>query len=228
MTRSIERRSLPVWMKLALTIFTPLALFYLLVLPMLAAQSPKSFGVSGVLFGAFMLIQLFMLVGVLALDSAAAFYSYQPWLALRRRQAQYSPYRSDPDVPPSWALVLMMLSYSAFNYAFAVVYVFVSSIDPTSFSTGKALGVVESMYFSTITAATVGYGDIAPKTDVARLIVVAQVSVSLLYVIILFSAFASYVREQPSRALNRVDRQATAETTEPDDGPSKDDVVRKV
>lgn len=186
---------------------------------MLAAQSPKSFGVGGVLFGAFMLIQLFMLVGVFALDSAAAFYSYQPWLALRRRQARYSPYRSDPDVTPSWALVPMMLSYSAFNYAFAVVYVFVSSIDPTSFSTGKALGVVESMYFSTITAATVGYGDIAPKTDVTRLIVVAQVSISLLYVIILFSAFASYVREQPSRALNRIDRRATAETTEPDDGP---------
>lgn len=219
MTRSIKKRPISVWVKVALAILTPLALFYLFVVPMLAAQSPQSFGVPGVLFGAFMLIQLFMLVATFALDSAAAFYTYQPWLALRRRQARYSPYRSDKNVPSSWALVPMMLSYSAFNYAFAVVYVFTSSIDPSSFSTGKPLGVVESIYFSTITAATIGYGDIAPKTDVARLIVVAQVSISLLYVIILFSAFASYLREQSSQPVKRVDKLPTPGDAAPDDGP---------
>lgn len=219
MTRSIGKRAFPVWVKVALTILTPLALFYLLVVPMLAAQSPQSFGVPGVLFGAFMLIQLFMLVATFALDSAAAFYDYHPWLKLRRRQAKYSPYRSDKNVPPSWSLVPMMLSYSAFNYAFAVVYVFTSSIEPSSFSTGKPLGVVESIYFSTITAATIGYGDIAPKTDVARLIVVAQVSISLLYVIILFSAFASYLREQSSQSLKRVDKMPAPSDAAPDDGP---------
>lgn len=40
-----------------------------------------------------------------------------------------------------------------------------------------------------------GYGDIAPKSDIAKIAVVIEVTVSLLYVVLLFSIASSYARD---------------------------------
>jgi len=191
-----------------LALLSLLAPVYLFVVPMLAAAAPQQSGVGGVIFGAFMLIQLWMLVGVFAFDTAAEFYNYRPprfFRVMKMMGNVFDPHRVNVRSrgSASWAIVPMMLSYSAFNYAFAVIYVFISSIEPASFSTGKPLGVVEAIYFSAITAATVGYGDIAPKSDIARLAVVAQVSLSLIYVVTLFSAFASHLRDHASPKIGK-------------------------
>lgn len=42
----------------------------------------------------------------------------------------------------------------------------------------------DSIYFSTIVQSTVGYGDISPKTSVAKLLVISQVMSSFIILII--------------------------------------------
>lgn len=198
-----ERQIRPRWLTVFVVVMTPLAFFYLFVVPMLAAASPRDMGFGGILFGGFMLIQLLMLVVLQAYDAASIVYRFprHVWPRIIERLYGYDQNNESyaAEVPPPFVIMPMMISYCAFNYAFAVVYVFISSIDASSFSTDRQLTVVEAVYFSVMTSATVGYGDIAPNSDIARMAVVIQVGISLLYVTTLFSAFASHVRDRPIR-----------------------------
>lgn len=198
-----EQRKRPFWLTVFLGVMTPLALFYLFVVPMLAAASPREMGFGGVIFGGFMLIQLLALVVLQAYDAACMVYRYPRFTSARiiqRLRGRDGNNGSDATrISSPFAIVPMMVSYCAFNYAFAVMYVFISSIDASSFSIGHPLGVIEAVYFSVITSATIGYGDITPRSDTARMMVVIQVGISLLYVITLFSAFASHLRDRPIR-----------------------------
>jgi hypothetical protein len=45
------------------------------------------------------------------------------------------------------------------------------------------------------TALTLGYGDILPKSDVAKILAMLEIVVSLIYVVLLFSVASSYARE---------------------------------
>ena len=54
----------------------------------------------------------------------------------------------------------------------------------------------ESLYFSIITMATVGYGDITPVTNVARLIAAVEVVLGVLLLLFGFSEIMSYMRER--------------------------------
>jgi voltage-gated potassium channel len=53
--------------------------------------------------------------------------------------------------------------------SFASVYVVISSRDVTAFS--EPLGKTDGLYFSLTTATTIGYGDISPRTEGARIVV---------------------------------------------------------
>lgn len=172
----------------AAVVLTPLALFYLFVVPMLVASDPHAMDEVGVAFGAFLLVQLFGLVILMAWEAAGSFYGFSPtlpkWLggldrsrgALRR-------------LPAVHGIAMMFISYAAFLYAYGVLYTYVSHIDPAAF--GGGLSGFDAVYFSTITAATVGYGDIAPQSDLAKAIVISEVLIGLLYVVLLFSACAA-------------------------------------
>jgi hypothetical protein len=60
---------------------------------------------------------------------------------------------------------------------FAAVYVVMSHNNPSTFSTH--LDRTQSLYFTITTLATVGYGDIVPTTDFARLLVSLQMLLDL-------------------------------------------------
>jgi hypothetical protein len=87
------------------------------------------------------------------------------------------------------------LSYLVALYGFAVAYAFVSRANPGAF-TGKRLDLLSAVYFSVVTAATVGYGDIAPVSEAARMLVVAEILCSLIYGIFFFSVLAGGIRER--------------------------------
>jgi voltage-gated potassium channel len=53
--------------------------------------------------------------------------------------------------------------------SFASVYVVISSRDVSSFS--EPLGKTDGLYFALTTTTTVGYGDISPRTEGARIVV---------------------------------------------------------
>ena len=60
----------------------------------------------------------------------------------------------------------------------------------------RDISFAESLYFSVVTMATVGYGDITPLSDLARLLAAIQVVVGLLLLLFGFSEILSYARDR--------------------------------
>lgn len=160
---------------------------------MWAALWPRESGALGIGFATFLLCQLAFLVFQLAIETAAAFYGFR-WVSPLERPQIRQAIKVERELPQLRGVLIiqMFVSYSLCNYVFAVLYVFISNLDPSAFSTG-GLSPLDGVYFSVVTAATVGYSDIAPLSAAARLVVVLQISLSLIYVVLLFSACSTYL-----------------------------------
>ncbi len=84
----------------------------------------------------------------------------------------------------------------AFNYiqlilCFAVIYM---AMNPTSFSCGaEHHDVIHMVYYSFITAATVGFGDITPKSTAAIMLAIVQTCISMLFLYIVFTTFVANI-----------------------------------
>jgi voltage-gated potassium channel len=90
--------------------------------------------------------------------------------------------------------------YSVLVIVFAAVYriidMFSSDANFTIAGLDRAITFPESLYFSITTMATVGYGDITPATDLARIIAAVQVVLGILLLLFGFSEIMSYTRER--------------------------------
>jgi voltage-gated potassium channel len=90
--------------------------------------------------------------------------------------------------------------YSISVIAFAAVYrILDRSGDAAHFRIGgelRAISFPESLYFSIVTMATVGYGDIVPASDPARAVAAVQVVFGVLLLLLGFSEIFSYMRER--------------------------------
>lgn len=73
---------------------------------------------------------------------------------------------------------------------FASLYYNISQINPDNFNT--KISFINSIYFSIITFATVGYGDIYPKTELAKSLVSVEILCSIFTLVFLASAFISW------------------------------------
>lgn len=105
-------------------------------------------------------------------------------------------YGPNPQGPKSRVLAHVMASVLAFVLGFATVYFDLSS-DKTHFGTDEQLSPMASLYFSIVTFATVGYGDISPRSDVARFWVSVEIIGGLAYTILIFSVVANFIRQPP-------------------------------
>jgi len=65
-----------------------------------------------------------------------------------------------------------------------------------------ALDLGTGLYFSLVTFATVGYGDIVPVGGYARLAVSAEIALSMLITVFVFSVVASFLRQAPKNPKN--------------------------
>lgn len=90
--------------------------------------------------------------------------------------------------------------YSFFVILFAGLYFGLEALQPQThfLMHGKIADMTfpECLYFSVATLATVGYGDITPASDAARLLSAAQVIVGVLLLLFGFSEIMSYTRER--------------------------------
>lgn len=93
--------------------------------------------------------------------------------------------------------------YSVIVIVFAGLYRVLDKVSGTPHFTvhgvARDISYAESLYFSIVTMATVGYGDITPVTDLARLIAAVEVVLGVLLLLFGFSEIMSYMRERRGR-----------------------------
>lgn len=85
------------------------------------------------------------------------------------------------------SILLLFLNYVEVILAFAVIY-----------SGGNYLNIplhnyIDAIYFSTVSGATIGYGDIYPVTTAGKLIVICQTFTSLSFIVLFFNFFGSKI-----------------------------------
>ncbi len=100
--------------------------------------------------------------------------------------------------PRLQAVQAVAVSIPLLIVTFATTYVELAEVSPHSFS--EPVGRVDGVYFTVTVLATVGFGDIAPVTDAARMIVTGQMVADLILVGFIAKVIFNTV-EQRRRAL---------------------------
>jgi Ion channel len=106
------------------------------------------------------------------------------------------------DQPMLRAGVSMATVIPLFLISFAWIYLTLSRSDPTFFST--PLSRTKSLYFAVTVFSTVGFGDIVPKVDIARIVTMVQMIADLVVIAVvvrlIFGAASRSVarREEPA------------------------------
>ena len=94
------------------------------------------------------------------------------------------------------AIIATIVVYMLIAFAFAQVYVMLIGSDPESFTLPVPavertphLLHLDMVYYSLITQCSVGYGDILPRSDAARMIAVIQAVVGQFYMAVVVAVF---------------------------------------
>jgi len=182
---------------LLLVILTLAGCFYLFVLPALVADNHIPATPGAIAFAAFLYLQFWMLIAEFTYVSAAALYGFRRrtlFTFFERFHRKRFPHMKVRQPSLRATVILCTLSYFWTIYGFAIAYAFVSHSNALAF-TGGQLNLFTASYFSLVTAATVGYGDIAPVSVLARSLVMLEITLSFMYAAFLFSVLASSFRE---------------------------------
>jgi hypothetical protein len=98
------------------------------------------------------------------------------------------------------AIVAYMLAALAYAAAYSALY----ALAPASFSWPAAVAVVENgavdmqtTYFSFVTVATLGYGDITPRLPFAQMLVVSEAMFGQFYVAVVIAWLVSTTASRP-------------------------------
>ena len=90
---------------------------------------------------------------------------------------------------PIWRILLnVTAAYCLAAFCFSVLYVYLVRRDVNAFSAELDLG--NALYFSIVSMTTTGYGDISPKSGLAKFLVCLQILFGFLYNVLFFSIFA--------------------------------------
>ncbi len=96
-------------------------------------------------------------------------------------------------------LLMTLINIVEVILCFAFIY---SYIDDTNnvpgkfaFSTGHTLTDLQTIYFSFITSATIGYGDIAPTNPIVIKLVVLQIMLSLFFLVIVITTITNRLHD---------------------------------
>ena len=181
----------------ALGLSSAASVFYLLVVPALVATHTFPPSLFAVLFAAFLFVQLWMLTATYAYDTATGLYGLERrapwWLPPAMRERFKKRFRRSR----SYTVIACFLSFALSVYGFGILYAFISHSDANAFSNGP-LDLLTSVYFSLVTITTVGFGDVVPKSTLARIAVMAEIVVGLVYLVFFFGLLAGFLRERPT------------------------------
>lgn len=192
----------------ASTLLFAASIFYLFVVPVLAALDLQELPIYGIVFGLFMLAQLIMLNIEFGYTVIRRFYDIRGdresvffheitntvsarALGMPTRKTRK---RSKKITPRLLTVFVCFIAYLTTIYVFAVGFMYLSGFDSSAFSSNSQLSVLDAFYFSLVTATTVGYGDIYPVSYIAKALVSAEIVIALSYVVVMFSSISQYLR----------------------------------
>ena len=89
------------------------------------------------------------------------------------------------------SLLIVILNFCETIIGYAVLYRTVGDIIPTNASASGLFTSVTALYFSTVTATTLGYGDYIPGSDFSRVLVMTQLGGTILFLIFIIPALVS-------------------------------------
>ena len=104
------------------------------------------------------------------------------------------------------AAVALATVLPLFLVLFAWIYLTMSHADPTAFGPTHGLSRASALYFTVTVFSTVGFGDIAPKTDVARLVVTVQMLADLAVIAVVIRLIFGAVTRGETRQRSRSGR----------------------
>jgi voltage-gated potassium channel len=110
------------------------------------------------------------------------------------------------------AVRLLTLGLPLFLCVFASTYCTIDAHQSDAFS--EPLSRTDGLYFTVTTFTTVGYGDISPTTELARIVVTVQMLVGLLIVAIVAKVVLGAVRLAQERNTAKTSTETSAETSE--------------
>jgi hypothetical protein len=96
---------------------------------------------------------------------------------------------TDPKRMGQWLILMFSFNIIQIILIFAIWYRAISFWAPESFS--RALSILDSLYFSVVTFLTVGYGDIIPKSDLAKGLVILQLILTFYTIVIVINGVIS-------------------------------------
>jgi voltage-gated potassium channel len=113
------------------------------------------------------------------------------------------------DAPRVRTVRAVVIGVSTLLAVFAATYSVISNGQPDSFS--EPLNRTDALYFTVTVFATVGFGDIAPRTDLARIVTMVQmitglIAVGLLGKIVFAAMQKALRRQEDERAAENDDR----------------------
>jgi hypothetical protein len=91
----------------------------------------------------------------------------------------------DQAIDPFRSLILSLFNYAEITIAFAIVYLHCDCLNVTP------LFPTQALYFSAVTSTTLGFSDIVPSDSTGQMIVVAQLSVFVLFVLLFITTLVS-------------------------------------
>src|SRR5689334_19624947 len=129
-------------------------------------------------------------VGEAAKVGVFAIWIYLIWRIFGSIQGIYGPDSAHYlERTPVWSILLdVTAAYVLAAFCFSVLYVYLVRRDANAFSTELNLG--NALYFSIVSMTTTGYGDISPKSGLAKFVVCVQILFGFLYNVLFFSIFA--------------------------------------
>lgn len=100
------------------------------------------------------------------------------------------------------SLLLLIINYTELIVGFAVLYISSGSIARSCCPTSILVEPMSALYFSAVTAFTLGYGDFTPVDARGQALVTSQLALSFVLVALVISAFLSgvdFIRDQTQK-----------------------------
>lgn len=89
------------------------------------------------------------------------------------------------------SFLIVSINFCETIIAYALLYLRVGHIVGTTADTQQPLGRIAALYYSAVTATTLGYGDFVPGDSLSRILVVSQLFTTILFLIFLIPALIS-------------------------------------